>query len=122
MGDYGKMATASKANRNTLPACRDATLMRQFIIAAAVASGLVALWAVILPLTAEPAPAQANLASPTMSKALFLCRGPRGIDRACTAALAKALTIEPADKAATHVTMRFCPASRQMLSSLDHHH
>ena len=55
--------------------------MRQIIITAAIALGLVALWAAILPLTAEPAPATTAMSSPAMSKALFLCRGPNGIDR-----------------------------------------
>ena len=68
--------------------------MRQFIIAAALALGLVALWAAILPLTAQPAPSQATVSSPAMSKALFLCRGPNGIDRTCAAALAKALVLD----------------------------
>lgn len=65
--------------------------MRKFIVAMVVALGLVALWAVILPLTAQPAPRHV---SPTLSKALFLCRGPHGIDNACAAALAKAMVID----------------------------
>ena len=34
--------------------------MRQILTAAAVAAGLIALWAVVVPLTAKPAPAQAD--------------------------------------------------------------
>lgn len=72
--------------------------MRKFLVVAALALGLVALWAAILPLSAQPAP---HNASPALSKALFLCRGPHGIDNACAAALAKALVIDqnadPAD-------------------------
>lgn len=71
--------------------------MRKFIVVAVLALGLVALWAAILPLAAQPAP---HHASPALSKALFLCRGPHGIDNACAAALAKALVIDQhADRA-----------------------
>jgi hypothetical protein len=83
------------------------------------AVGLVALWAAILPLTAEPAPAQTTASSPTMSKALFLCRGPNGIDRTCAAALAKALVLDSSDDTATHVSDRICHVDRRMLASLD---
>ena len=93
--------------------------MRQIIMAAAMALGLIALWAAILPLTAEPAPAQTVLASSAMSKALFLCRGPNGIDHACAAALAKALVLDTSDHAATHASDRFCRVDREMRASLD---
>jgi hypothetical protein len=92
--------------------------MRQFIIAACLALGLVALWAAILPLTAEPAPAQTVATAPAMSKALFLCRGPNGIDRTCAAALARALVLD-SDTAATPVSDRFCHIDRSTLASLD---
>ena len=100
--------------------------MRQFIIAAAMALGLVALWAAILPLTAQPAPAQtiaasAAMSSPAMSKALFLCRGPNGIDGACAAALGKALVLEASDNTATHVSDRLCRADRTTLADLARH-
>jgi hypothetical protein len=94
--------------------------MRQFIVAAALALGLVALWAAILPLTAQPAPTQATVASPAMSKALFLCRGPNGIDRTCAAALAKALVLDASGSTATHVNDRLCHLDRETLASLDH--
>ncbi len=77
--------------------------MRQIIMAVAMALGLIALWAAILPLTAKPAPAQTVLGSPAMSKAMFLCRGPNGIDHNCAAALAKALILDASDHGATHV-------------------
>jgi hypothetical protein len=93
--------------------------MRQFIIAAALALGLVALWAAILPLTAQPAPIQAAAAAPAMSKALFLCRGPNGIDRTCAAALAKALVLDAADTTVTHANDRLCHIDRETLASLD---
>ena len=93
--------------------------MRLFLLAAAVAVGLVALWAAILPLTAEPAPAQTTVTSPAMSKALFLCRGPNGIDRSCTAALAKALVLDASDDTVTHVSDRICHVDRKILASLD---
>ena len=93
--------------------------MRKFIVAAAMAVGLVGLWAVILPLTAQPAPKQTAATSPTMSKALFLCRGPNGIDRACAAALAKALVLEASDTKPAKVSDRVCHADPQVLAKLD---
>ena len=95
--------------------------MRQFIIAAAMALGLVGLWAAILPLTAEPAPTPMAVSSPAMSKALFLCRGPNGIDRSCAAALAKALVLDTSDNAATPVSDRVCRVDREMRTSLARH-
>ena len=92
--------------------------MRQFIIAAALAVGLVALWAAILPLTAQPAPTQTTVSSPALSRALFLCRGPNGIDRTCAAALGKALVLDASDNA-THVSDRLCHINRETLASLD---
>ncbi len=86
--------------------------MRQFLIASAMAAGLIALWAAIVPLAAQPAPA------PALSKALFLCRGPNGIDRACTVALAQALVLDEPSSPATHVSDQYCPANRQFLASL----
>jgi hypothetical protein len=93
--------------------------MRQMLIAAAIAVGLVAVWAAVLPLTAQPAPAQTTAASQTMSKALFLCRGPNGIDRTCAAALAKALVLDASDTASTQADDRFCRIDRKTLASLD---
>ena len=93
--------------------------MRQIMIAAAMALGLIALWAAILPLTAQPAPTQTALASPAMSKALFLCRGPNGIDRTCAAALAKALVLDTSDSSMSRVSDRVCRMDRQMLARLD---
>jgi hypothetical protein len=90
--------------------------MRQFVIAAAIAIGLVAIWAVILPLTAQPAPT-----SPAMAKALFLCRGPNGVDSTCAAALARALVLEQPGGAVRHASDRTCPVSRQLLASLEQH-
>ena len=86
--------------------------MRKFLVAMVVALGLVALWAVILPLTAQPAPRHA---SPALSKALFLCRGPHGIDNACAAALAKAMVI---DQRADHADA-VCRADPQSFAALD---
>jgi hypothetical protein len=82
--------------------------MRQFIIAAAMAIGLVVVWAVILPLTAQPAPTPATTSAPAMSKALFLCRGPNGIDRTCAASLARALVLDAPDQAAMSASGRAC--------------
>ena len=85
--------------------------MRQFIIAAAMAVGLVALWAAILPLTAQPAPKPASASAPPgLSKALFLCRGKQGIDQACAAALARSLVFEE--------PVRACRADPEVIASL----
>ena len=92
--------------------------MRQFIIAAAMAVGLIAVWAALLPLTAEPAPKQAP---PALSKALFLCRGANGIDQNCAAALAKAMVLDAKDDkaaAATPASARVCHMDRQVMASL----
>ncbi len=94
--------------------------MRQFLVAAAIALGLIAVWAVILPLTAQPAPVQTNGTTVAMSKALFLCRGANGIDRACATMLAKALVLDAKDaRTTTQVSDRFCHVDRQMLVSLE---
>ena len=92
--------------------------MRKFIVAAVMAIGLVALWAVILPLTAQPAPKQTAATSSAMSKALFLCRGPNGIDRTCASALAKALVLEASDTQPAKVSDRVCRADPQVLAKL----
>ena len=94
--------------------------MRQFIIAAALAVGLVALWAAILPLTAQPAPTQTAASSPALSRALFLCRGPNGIDRTCAAALAKAVVLDASGNSPTRIDDRFCHIDREILASLEH--
>ena len=83
--------------------------MRRIIIVAAMAVGLVLLWAVVLPLAAQPAPKPVGAASPAFSKALFLCRGPNGIDRACAASLAKALVLDAYDQVPTRLTDQPCP-------------
>jgi hypothetical protein len=93
--------------------------MRQFMIAAAMALGLIGLWAAILPLTAQPAPAQTALASTAMAKALFLCRGANGIDRTCAAALAKALVSDTSDNSMSRASDRVCRMDREMLARLD---
>jgi hypothetical protein len=93
--------------------------MRQFIIAAAMALGLVAVWAAILPLTAQPAPPEHTVASAAVSKALFLCRGANGIDSACARTLAKALTLDANETSATYASHRSCRVDRQMLVSLE---
>ena len=92
--------------------------MRQILIASALAAGLIALWAAILPLTAQPAPRQAAVAPEVLSKALFLCRGPNGIDGKCTAALAGALVLDEADQHVTRVSDALCPATPHVLARL----
>lgn len=93
--------------------------MRKFIIAAAMAIGLIAIWAVILPLTAQPAPKHTAVTPTTVSRALFLCRGPNGIDHACAAALAKALALEASDNRPNEASDRMCHADPQILAGLD---
>jgi hypothetical protein len=95
--------------------------MRQFVIAAALAMGLIALWAAILPLTAQPAPPREAANSPGISKALFLCRGPHGIDQACAAALAKAVVLDAPDSATTKASNRVCRMDHQAFASVNHH-
>ena len=95
--------------------------MRQFLIAAAMAIGLIALWAAILPLTAQPAPAPANASSTAMSKALFLCRSAHGIDQTCAASLARALVLETSDHAVTRASNRVCPVDPRIFASIDRH-
>ena len=90
--------------------------MRQFLLAAAMAMGLIALWAAILPLTAQPAPAAPN---PAFSQALFLCRGQHGIDQSCAAALAKALVQDDADITPVRASRPSCHADPQVFASLD---
>jgi hypothetical protein len=91
--------------------------MRQFNIAMAAATGLVGLWVAIVPLTAQPAPRPPD-SSPALSRALFLCRGPNGIDRACTAALARALAFQQSSNAPAKVADRSCRADPAILSAL----
>jgi len=95
--------------------------MRHILTAAAVATGLIVLWAVVVPLTAKPAPAQTASQSDVLSKALFLCRGPHGIDRACTAALAQALVLDEPTSKVTRVSDQLCPADPRILVSMVRH-
>jgi hypothetical protein len=89
--------------------------MRQFI-AAAMATGLVGLWAVILPFTAQPAHPAASRAL-ALSEAMFLCQGLTGIDRTCAAALARALVLDAASDGPGRFAQRACP-NRATLASL----
>lgn len=93
--------------------------MRKFIVATAMAIGLIALWAAILPLTAQPAPKQAAVTPTTVSKALFLCHGPKGVDHACAAALAEALVMEASDNRPNDTNDRMCRVDPQVLAHLD---
>jgi len=89
--------------------------MRQFIAAAVMATGLIWLWAVLLPLAAQPV---STSAAPVLSRAMFLCRGPAGIDRACVAALARSLVLDAAAGDADRVSQRVCRVDRTTLASL----
>jgi hypothetical protein len=93
-------------------------VMRQFIAAAAAATGLVGLWAVLLPLAAQPAPDPANSAAPALSRALFLCRGPNGIDRTCAAALAQAVRLTATGERTGRVAHRVCHVDHNTLANL----
>ena len=85
--------------------------MRQFIAAAALA-------AVLLPLAAEPAPRPAASAAPAFSRAMFLCRGPNGIDRTCAAALAQAVVLNPAGEGTRRIADRVCHVDHATLANL----
>jgi hypothetical protein len=93
--------------------------MRQVIIAAAVAVGLIALWAAVLPLTTGPVTKRAAATSPAMPEALFLCRGQNGLDHACMLALARALMLDAKTGVSTHVSGRRCQADQQVVANLD---
>lgn len=95
--------------------------MRKFIVAAAMAIGLVILWAAILPLTAQPAPPKAPATSPAMSKALFLCRTSNGIDKTCVAALAKALVLDEPAAPAARASEQSCTGKPELTARLDRH-
>jgi hypothetical protein len=90
-------------------------VMRQFI-AAAMATGLVGLWAVLLPFAAQPAHPAASRA-PALSEAMFLCQGPTSIDRTCAAALARALVSDAAGDGPGRIAQRAC-VNRTTLTSL----
>ena len=92
--------------------------MRKFIVAAAMAISLIALWAAILPLTAQPAPKRTAVTPGTVSKALFLCRGSTGVDPACAAALGKALVLEGSSSGPDQASGRMCHADPQVLAAL----
>jgi hypothetical protein len=89
--------------------------MRQFIAAAALATGLAGLWAVLLPLAAQPA---WSAAAPALSEAMLLCRGPNGIDRACVAALAQSMVLDAAGNGANRVAQHVCHVDHTTLASL----
>ena len=93
-------------------------VMRQFIAATATATALVGLWAVLLPLAAQPAPNPAPSGAPALSRALFLCRGPNGIDRTCAAALAQAMGPNAAGDRTGRVAHRVCHVDRNTLANL----
>jgi hypothetical protein len=81
--------------------------MRRFIITAALALELVAIWAANAPLATQ----QVSIgSSPVMSKALFVCRTQHGIDQTCAAALMQALVIEQRTHDATAAADRACHA------------
>jgi hypothetical protein len=95
--------------------------MRPFIIAAAVAVGLVALWAAVLPLTAKPAAERAAATSPAITKALFLCRSRNGLDQGCVRALAKALALDIEADAPARVSDQRCQMDKAALAALGRH-
>jgi hypothetical protein len=73
--------------------------MRPCIIVAKVALVLIVFWSATLPLTAQPAPAQASVISPAMSKALFSAA-------VQTASIAPAPPRSPGHWCWTRLTMR----------------
>jgi hypothetical protein len=92
--------------------------MRKFVMAAAVAVGLVALWGTVMPLSAQHATEQAAAMSPALSKALFLCRAQGGVNHACVRALAKSLMLDAKPNALTQVSNPSCRVDQQMLDTL----
>jgi hypothetical protein len=96
--------------------------MRRIIMAAALAVGLVVLWAVVLPLVAQPALKPAGATPAPLSNALFLCRGPNGIDRACAASLARALVLDAHDHAPAQLPDQICPVAPQVSARGGHGH
>ena len=73
--------------------------MRKFIVAAAMAIGLIAVWAAILPLTAQPASKDTAADLATVSKALVL---------------------ETSGDPSNEASERVCHADPQVLASLRH--
>jgi hypothetical protein len=70
---------------------------------------------VLLPLAAQPA---SSAAAPALSGAMFLCRGPNDIDRACVAALAQSLVLNAAGNGANKVAQHVCHMDHTTLASL----
>ena len=91
--------------------------MRQIVTAAAMAIGLVGFWAAVLPLTAQPAAKPDRASSPALSRAIFLCHSPNGVDRSCAAALARALVIEQPDRTLVRAERPACHAHGNALSA-----
>ena len=106
----------------TLRPMQEPTAMRNILLAAAIAIGLVVLWAAILPLTAQPAPSRNLQNSPAISKALFLCRTGSTIDKACVAALAKALVLDEPQQTSAHTGNRSCQPNAENLAELEQRH
>ena len=92
--------------------------MRQFIATGAAAAGLAGLWAVLLPLAAEPTLNSATSTAPAFSRALFLCRGPNGIDRTCAAALAQAVVLNATGDRTGRIADRVCHLDHATLTNL----
>jgi hypothetical protein len=92
--------------------------MRRFAITAATAVGLIALWAAILPLKAQPPSKQANTTSPAFTQALFLCRSKSGLNLVCVRALSKALALDAKGNASTQASARSCRVDPAVLAKL----
>jgi hypothetical protein len=96
--------------------------MRQFIIAATAAVGLIALWAAMLPLTAQPLSKQSTATTPSSSsaltEALFLCHGRNALDQVCVAALSKALALDAGADASSRVNDKRCHVDQTVLARL----
>lgn len=93
--------------------------MRQYVITAAAAVGLIALWAAILPPTAEPATKQAAARSRTIARALLLCRSQNASDQACAAALAKELRSDGNVHVSTQVSGPPCQGDQEVPANVD---
>ena len=85
--------------------------MRQYIIAAAAAVGIIALWAAIVPRAEAPSAGRVAAPSPAMTNALRLCRSH---DQACVRALATAQALDARGGALVSASEARCNAERQL--------
>jgi hypothetical protein len=99
--------------------------MRQYIVTAALVYGLLGLWTAILPaVTLAPTrTAQtASISSSPISEVLLSCSAQHSIDRACVAALTKALIMQQPAGKSTSAADKVCLARLWTVADLEGHH